>query len=354
MDYSKILKRAWHILWHYPALWVFGFLLALTTASGSNGGSSGNSFFRWGQNGSSNGNNFRPNGPGNTNWQQFVEKINNFMDMHFGSINESTILTWAIVAGVVILLFVILFTILKYVALTAHIRMVNHLEESGEKLSWRKGFSLGWSSTAFKLWLIDLLVTIPVVLLFLILFGCAALPLLLGLSGGRGAATAAGVIVTIGFALIVVLIVVVTAFILNLWLRFAYRKCVLEDMGVTQSLRAGWKTLRSNLKDILLMWLILVGVRIAYSIVLIPVILVILGIAIAIIGGLGLAVYTLSSQLTVGLVIVAVLLLLLVLAIPITFVRGLGESYFESVWTLVYRETKPMLPVVTAQPEVES
>lgn len=353
MDYTKILKRAWHILWHYPALWVFGFLLALTTASGSNGSPSGNSFFRWSQNNSSNGNGFRPNGPGNGNWQQMIERINNFMDMHFGSINEGMILTWAIAAGAVILLLVVLFTVLKYISLTAHIRMVDHLEETGEKLSWRKGFKLGWSPAAFKLWLIDLLVSIPLILLFLILFGCAAIPLLLGLTGGRGA-TAAGVIATIGIALMAVLIVVVVVFVINLWLRFAYRKCVLEGLGVTQSLGAGWKTLRSNLKDILLMWLILVGVRIAYSIALIPIVLVIVGIAIAFVGGLGLAVYAISTQLTVGLIVVAVLLLLLVLTIPITFVRGLGESYFESVWTLVYRETKPLLPAVISQVEAES
>ena len=38
MDHTKVLKRAWHILWHYRVLWLFGFLLALTTASyGSTG-----------------------------------------------------------------------------------------------------------------------------------------------------------------------------------------------------------------------------------------------------------------------------------------------------------------------------
>ena len=42
MDHTKILKRAWHILWQYRVLWVFGFILALTTASYSSTGTSYN------------------------------------------------------------------------------------------------------------------------------------------------------------------------------------------------------------------------------------------------------------------------------------------------------------------------
>ena len=41
MDPVKILKRAWHILWSYRTLWIFGLILALT-ASGSSGGSGNN------------------------------------------------------------------------------------------------------------------------------------------------------------------------------------------------------------------------------------------------------------------------------------------------------------------------
>ena len=33
MSHKNVLKRAWEILWQYKALWVFGLILALTTAS---------------------------------------------------------------------------------------------------------------------------------------------------------------------------------------------------------------------------------------------------------------------------------------------------------------------------------
>jgi len=43
MDPVKILKRAWHILWNYRVLWVFGLILALAT--GSSGGNSNSSSY---------------------------------------------------------------------------------------------------------------------------------------------------------------------------------------------------------------------------------------------------------------------------------------------------------------------
>ncbi len=337
MDYTKILKRAWHILWHYPSLWVIGFILAFVGGGSSNGNPSGTTFYQFNQNDF--GKDWGIPGGRNGNWQQFIERINNFMDMKFGGINETRILTWAIVAFVVILLIAIAFTILKYVALTAHFRMVDHLEETGEKVAWTKGLKWGWSKSAFQIWLIDLVVIVPTVLATLILFGCAATPLLLGVGGGE-ATTAAGIVASIGMGLVVFLVIIIAATVINLWLRFAYRICVLENKGVMDSLKKAWFVLRHSLKDIALTWLILVGVRIAFGIVMIPIGLVLVGIAIAIVGGLGLGLYALATEISSGLVVIAVVFLILLLTIPITLVRGVVESFLESVWTLVYREIK--------------
>ncbi|OJX40489.1 MAG: hypothetical protein BGO78_05705 [Chloroflexi bacterium 44-23] len=337
MDYTKILKRAWHILWHYPSLWVIGFILAFVGGGSSGGNPSGQTFYRFNQNDFRNGKGF-PDGR-NGNWQRIIERINTYMDTHFGNINESVILTWAIAAFVVIMLIVIVFTILKYVALAAHFRMVNNLEETGNKVSWSKGLKGGWSKAAFRLWLIDLVVIIPTTLTILVLFGCAAIPFLLGIGAGD-AATAAGIIASIGIGMVVFLVIIIAVTVINLWLRFAHRICVLENKGVLESLKNAWFVLRHSLKDIALTWLILVGVRIAFGIVSIPIVLVLVGIAVAVVGGLGLGVYALGTQISAGLIILGVVLMILLLAIPITFVSGLGESFFESTWTLVYREIK--------------
>jgi hypothetical protein len=44
MDPVKILKRAWHILWSYRALWVFGLILALAAGSASSQGSNNSNY----------------------------------------------------------------------------------------------------------------------------------------------------------------------------------------------------------------------------------------------------------------------------------------------------------------------
>jgi len=348
MNYTKILKRAWTILWHYPALWVFGFFLAFLGGSSGRSGTPGGGFnYSFNNNDSPGWNGFPQNQDGN--WSQWLEKINRYMDMHFGAINERTILTWAIIAVAVIFFLVVVATILRYVALTAHIRMVNHLEESGEKVSWRKGFKWGWSTSAFRLWLMDLLVTLPTVLVFMILFGCAAIPVLLGLAAGE-TTTAAGVIATIGMGLVVLFLAFVVGLAISLWLKIAQRVCVIDGLGVIDSLKTGWKTGRKSLKDILIMWLILIGVQIAFGLVMIPIFIILIGLSVAVLGGIGLLVYSLAAVEPVGLIIAGIVFLIFILGLPITLIQGLGESYYESVWTLVYRETKTPVSMIVEAP----
>ncbi len=43
-------------------------------------------------------------------------------------------------------------------------------------------------------------------------------------------------------------------------------------------------------------------------------------------------------------IFVGVGLFILFLAVPMLFVNGLKETYFESAWTLVYRETQTRTP----------
>jgi len=100
------------------------------------------------------------------------------------------------------------------------------------------------------------------------------------------------------------------------------------------------------------MWLILIGVQIAFGLVMIPVAIILIGLSVAIVGGIGLLVYSLAALEPVGLIIVGIVFLIFILAIPITFIQGLGESFYESVWTLIYRETKtPIRAIVEAPAE---
>jgi hypothetical protein len=238
------------------------------------------------------------------------------------------------------------------VAKTAHIRMVNHLEENGEKVSWTKGLKWGWSVSAIRLWLMDLLIILPIIFVFIVLFGCAALPVLLGISVGD-ATTAAGIVATIGIVLIIMLLAFIISLVVNLWMKIAHRVCVIEGQGVIESLKTGWHHVRKNLKDTFLMWLIMVAVQIGFGIAMIPIVLILVGLMVGVIGGFGLLVYSVTSNVSIGLIVGGIVLLILFLAIPIAFVRGLSESYYESVWTLFYREIKTPVKAIIEAPVTE-
>ena len=80
-----------------------------------------------------------------------------------------------IAIGVILLLVVLVFSVIaafvRYPAETAVMRMVDGYETDGTKLGFKQGWKLGWNRRAFRLWLIDLLLSLPVVLLISIMIG---------------------------------------------------------------------------------------------------------------------------------------------------------------------------------------
>ena len=357
MNYMQILKRSWKILWAYPALWVFGIILALTAGASSSSGSNNGSGFKF-----SGSNPTTPSGTPSGQWGQvtdFFNRIGDQLSQYFNNPgNLNTII--GLVIGLVCLgvLVSILFTIGKYVSQVALIRMVDGYETSGEKVTWKQGFRLGWSRSAWRLFLIDLVIGLPIAIVFIVMFGCAFLPLILGFLSG-GTPTLINIIPTIGMVFLVIFIIVVVSVLLALVMQVMYRVSVLQDKGVFEAIREGWQMVRQNLKSVFLMWLILVGLGIGYGLVTIPValILVVFGI---IVGGLvAAALYLIvhaAATVVAGIitaVIVGGLLFILVLALPLLFLGGLKETYFSTTWTLVYREIKPLLPAEATLPPLE-
>ncbi len=347
MKHMQILKRAWTILWSYRALWIFGILIAMTSTSFS-GNSSSNS------GGSSRGG--TPSGtytiPNNLppEISRFFQQINDFFT--HGITPQITGIFIAVVVGLVCLfvLIAILMRAINYVSQVALMRMVDHFESTGEKLNWRKGLRLGWSRSAWRLFLIDLLIGLPFFLVFLVLFGCAAIPVLLGLLGGTGP-THLGVIGTIGLVFLILFLVIIVSVVLGLFMEIIRRVCAIQGQGVLDSIRQGWQMVRQSLKDVFLMWLILVGIRIGYSLVLIPVFIALLLLALLIGGGVGVVVYFAVhalASLTAGIISavgVGLLILIALISIPMLFLSALGETYVSTAWTLAYRDINPTLPI---------
>jgi hypothetical protein len=329
MEHSKILKRAWDILWRYKALWVFGILVALATAGGSSGG--GGSRYSFGR-------------------EDFSGR---FQMPDIDPAMVSTLIAVGIGVAVFLFILFVAIAIARYVAEVALIRMVNDYEDTGERHTVRQGFRIGWSRSAWRLFLIDLAVDLPAALAFLLVFALAFSPLLL-LLAENDVASALGVVFTIGLFFLAIFLAILAYVALSVLKHFARRVCALEKRGVIESIREGYAIVRRNLKDIGLMWLILAGVQITWSLVLIPVAFLLIALAAAVGGGLGLAAYGIAGAGDTSwlpAVLVGVPIFILLVTLPFAFLSGLMQTFTSSTWTLAYREVRAMQRLEPKSPE---
>ena len=109
--------------------------------------------------------------------------------------------------------------------------MVDEHENSGEQLTIRQGFRLGWSRAAWKMFLMDLLVVVSFVTVFVLLLALAALPLLVWLTENTPLQVI-GTIVSAGSILLLVFAAIVAGLAVTLIMIFARRACALENLGV--------------------------------------------------------------------------------------------------------------------------
>lgn len=327
MDHFKIIKRAFQITWFYRALWVFGFILALTAGGGNGGGGGG------GGNGDSGANGLFP--PGQV----------------FPGLTAQELISAAIAIGLALiclaLLFIVVFTIARYVAETAVIRMVDQHETTGERAGVRQGFRWGWSRPAARLFLIDLWFAILVLAAFLLLALIAAAPLLVWLSDVN-ALRAIGTIAAIGLGLAFIVLAILGLIALSVLRQFFYRACVLEGLGVIDSIRRGFTLARQRALDALIIALILFGIGLGWFVVMIP-IFILLAIVGLLVGGLpGLAIGFASSLVLQGAwpwvigAVVALPIFLLVFVVPVLFLSGLLRVFISTTWTLTYREARAL------------
>ncbi|MDD2695150.1 MAG: hypothetical protein PHD58_04435 [Anaerolineales bacterium] len=338
MKHTQILKHAWNILWEYKALWLFGVILALTSGGGFSGGGNQISYRQ------SMERSFEfPRGEWfGGDWGEMGRWFSHVFPLYF----EQSVL-WIVLALIVVLLLItVLFTIGRYVSQVALIRMVDGYEASHEKVNWRAGFRLGWSRSAWRLFLINLIIYLPLTLIIAFLIAAALVPVIVS-SMRSGEPSALGIVATIGIVLLVILVAVVIGVVLGLVIEMISRVCVLQGTGVIDSIRQGWRLVRRHFGDVGLMWLILLGVRVGYAILMIPVVLLLGGLALLFGGGVGAIVHFAVNAIQsapaawVPAMIVGGLLFLFLLALPFLFLAGLRETYLSTSWTLAYRQLIP-------------
>jgi hypothetical protein len=397
MNHKNVLVKAWRVLWGYKVLWLFGILLALTSVSAW-------MFIL---------NNDEENDPGYHGFQvnlipsQGIEinfpklmsgdipvnpdgdrilipgtriSLPNFtrhVDLEIGGVvtitrqngvefelegyqewldlppqTRSTLLTLLTVVVVTGISLLFVSRVVYYVSDTALIRLVDEYDETGTRRSVWRGLRLGFSRPAWRFFLMDLLIDLPVIIGFMVLFTMAGLPLFLWLTGNSYLNTF-GTLVTVSLSILIGLLAIVTSILLRLLKLFFRRACALEDLGVIASLRRGFSVVKQHVKDVGLMWLVVAAIYIVWPMMLLPFVMLLIGFGITLGGSFALlagGLITLVSGSAVLPWIIAALLgaitFILTLVAPLAFLGGLRTVYVSSAWTLTYRELRPMTTVL--------
>jgi hypothetical protein len=367
MDPIKILKRSWHILWSYRALWVFGLILAMAGA-GSSGSNGSNSSSRYEANSQDNqqqhSGDFDPE-----DLKQFfkdapqeMKKVLNEGLAEIGIPGEDlNTLVWIAVAFIILCIILsLVVTVARYVAETSVIRMVDEYENTGAKMTVREGFRIGWSRTSWRLFLINLIVNLPMILTMLLLLGLGIMVFMSFTQGGKEAAMIS-VVVSAAILFLVFFVVAIVSIFLGLLRHFFWRACALENLTVRESLSRGFQMARQNWKSVGIMWLVMIGLGIVWAILSVvafvltlPVVAVtaVAGALVAVIPALlagGLTSLFLNGWLPwiVGALFVLPLFFTIAFS-PWLLLQGWQTVFTSTVWTLVYRELKA-LPALTPQ-----
>jgi hypothetical protein len=232
-------------------------------------------------------------------------------------------------------------------------------------MSVGQGFRLGWSRSAWRLFLIDLVIHLPVRLVLTLLFLLALSPLLLWVSGSVAAGAVGTLFTTILFFLVAVVAVAASA-ALSLLIHSIRRACAIEGLGVVASIRRGLAVVRAHLKEVVAVWLMWIGVHLAWMVLAVPAMILIFPATLlfivvgAVLGGLpAVTVGALLSPFLgdvapwiVG-AIVGLPIFILVMSAPMLFLGGLVEVFKSSTWTLAYRDLRALESAVPqALPEL--
>lgn len=349
MNHFEIVGESWRILWRHRSLWVFGLILALTSSTATD--------WLWLRNTDES----QQSGLKITlmDDETFPQAFNRTVTAELGKAERELnrdladlgfdlrvdlvqALTVLLIGGLV---FYILGKILTYVSDVALIGMVDIQQEDGGFLRARQGWRLGWSISAWRFFAIDILVFLMGLGVFVFLFGIVALFLLPWL-GGSEAAIIVGAILTSTLFFLALASMIVGGALLSVLKEFFKRACALEQLGVLAAIRRGGTLVRANLKDIALMFLIQLGIKMIWAPVIFVLVILLIGVA-TLVGGLsggivaGMSSLFSSGDLSVILALaIGIMLFILVLLAPLIFLQGLREVFLSSLWTLVYRSVR--------------
>ncbi len=315
MDYSRILKRAFEITKKYPVLWFFGFF-----ASAAWGG------------------NFNARFPtGNMRWGR-GEGILKGLEHGYGTLSHMLTLEAILAIAMLVLLFSLIYLVLRYVSLTALPRLVDEIESGRDRISFSHGWKLGWSRRAWAVFGIEIVSFFVAVAVLVFVGGVLiALPLYFFIKHGHSS-TVGILLKMLPFGLSALIILFVALIVISLVTQFAQYHAAIEGEGVFQSFGWSIQAFKKRWSSIAMMWLIMVGVGILLGLIVLIGILVFGLVTLAIAGGIGWVLWKTVSE-VLG-VIVGILVGLVTFVLPMFAVAAVVSTYKTTVWVLVYRELK--------------
>jgi hypothetical protein len=299
MDYTDVLKRAWHVIWRYKVLWLFGFFAGAgagantswNTGSGSGTGSS--SPFTQAQ------------------WDQAVAFIQRYAVV-------------LVLLALVLVVFGLVMLVLSVAARGGLVHLVNEAEECRPvhaREGWRVGFATWW-----RVFGVGLLAALPLIAIGVIIAAIVGAGVVLAIrTGSVGTIGAAFVGSLIGggcFVLVLALVAVFLGVVLGIASELGVRYVVLDDFHAIAALKQGWHDLWHR-RGAFLMFLIQTGIGIGYGIVvaIIAAILVVPGVLAGVAG---------AWPLTAVMVGVA--------AIVMIVLAAAFAAFYHAAWTVFFRK----------------
>ena len=254
MEYGKIFSRAWNICWNHKFLFLLGFLAILGTGGSGSGGNANYSFDQQDLP-------FAPNGTVSPEFAQNIEQL----------------LTAAIpifiglaCAGVFI---GIALWLIRLAAQAGMIKAAAEIDE-GHKMSLGQAFSAGLKYLPRFMGL-NLVLYLPLILLVIVAmigvfmsFGAAIAAAVTGSSPdsvNTGLGAGFGIVALCMAAL--ACLAIPLGLLVTLLYPFAMRSAVLEEQGVIDSVRRGWKILSQNIGETLVLVLLYFGIGLAVGFV---------------------------------------------------------------------------------------
>jgi hypothetical protein len=305
VDYGKLLRRTWEVIWNNKFLIILGIVIALCTVEGNN------AQITAGGNGDGGEPGYPPSGEFQIpeNFEELQEQYGDLMQEFEEDLGFPVRFLWAGICGffIVIILIGLVLWIITTLARGGLIAGVNEIELVGSS-GFGQSVSAAWQR-GWRLIGIGLVPAIPNLILFIIgasmflsYFGTAtnyrdALENLVMSGAGVGMVFGMGMLVCAGALVGIVLEILRT---------FAERACMIEDKGVFNSYGRGWEVLRDNIAEAFLLLLIQIGINIGLFMVLF-----------------------LPSLVMVLCCFLWPLLLV---------IEGIIKTYFLTMWTLAWRE----------------